>query len=64
MRSLDNIIRGAPRNSEENIKTLCANVDAGIEAWRSLLPKHKRKLVHEDGTPDEALFKAHMLIAV
>lgn len=64
MRVLDHIIRGTPRDSEENIKALCANVDAGIEAWRSLLPKHKCKLVNEDGTRDELLFKAHMLTTV
>lgn len=63
-RSLDHIIIGIPRTSEENIKAMCANADASIAAWLSLLSKSKRKLFRDDGTVDELLFKANALIQV
>ena len=64
VRSLDLIIIGIPRTSEENIKTMCNNVDASIAAWVSLLSKPKRKLFREDGTLDALLYKANTLIQV
>jgi hypothetical protein len=63
-RSLDAIISGIPRNSEENVERLCSGVDATIAAWLSLLSKSKRKLFKDDGTIDELLFKANMAIQV
>jgi hypothetical protein len=62
MRTLDLIFIGIPRNSEENVKIMCTNADASIAAWLSLLSKSKRKLFRDDGTLDELLFKANMLI--
>jgi hypothetical protein len=62
IRTLDQIIIGIPRISEDNMKVLTTNADAGIAAWLSLLSKPKRKLFREDGTLDELMFKANMLI--
>ena len=43
---------------------MCANADASIAAWLSLLSKSKHKLVRDDGTLDELLFKANILVQV
>jgi hypothetical protein len=43
---------------------MCANADASMAAWLSLLPKAKRRLFSEDGTFDELLFKATSLLQV
>ncbi|KAL5339643.1 hypothetical protein BJX70DRAFT_363530 [Aspergillus crustosus] len=41
---------------------ICANTDATVTAWRSLLHPSKRDIVREDGSVDELLFKASMII--
>lgn len=64
IRSLDHIIIGISRDSEENVKAIGANADASIAAWLSLLSKSKRKLFRDDGTLDELLFEANILIQV
>ncbi|RDW72718.1 fungal specific transcription factor domain-containing protein [Aspergillus mulundensis] len=46
-----------------NAPTICSNADATVTAWRSLLPPSKKDLVREDGTVDELLFKANMIIS-
>ncbi|OJJ05028.1 hypothetical protein ASPVEDRAFT_55065 [Aspergillus versicolor CBS 583.65] len=45
-----------------NCPTICANADAAVTAWRSLLHPSKKEIVREDGTVDELLFKASMAI--
>lgn len=64
VRSLDHIIIGIPRDCEENVKVMCTNADASIAAWLSLLSKSKHKLFRDDGTLDELLFKANILVQV
>ncbi|KAF2424404.1 hypothetical protein EJ08DRAFT_555121, partial [Tothia fuscella] len=63
-RSFDLILIGIPRNSEEIVKQMCTRLDASAAAWLSLLSKSKRKLFRVDGTVDELLFKANMLIQI
>ncbi|KAL4879892.1 hypothetical protein BJY04DRAFT_219697 [Aspergillus karnatakaensis] len=41
---------------------ISANTDATVTAWRSLLHPSKKNIVREDGTVDELLFKANMII--
>ncbi|KAL4779841.1 hypothetical protein BJX76DRAFT_351459 [Aspergillus varians] len=45
-----------------NAPAICANTDATVTAWRSLLHPSKRDIVREDGTVDELLFKANIII--
>ncbi|KAL4995356.1 hypothetical protein BDV10DRAFT_134486 [Aspergillus recurvatus] len=45
-----------------NAPAICANADATVTAWRSLLHPSKKDLVRGDGTVDELLFKANMVI--
>ncbi len=45
-----------------NAPTICANADAAVTAWRSLLHPSKKEIVREDGTVDELLFKASIII--
>jgi hypothetical protein len=64
MRSLDQIIKILVPPTQDDRKKLCDNVDACVEAWRSLLPKSKQKLVGEDGDVDLLLWRGHCLISV
>ncbi|KAL4974659.1 hypothetical protein BDW66DRAFT_152693 [Aspergillus desertorum] len=45
-----------------NAPGICANADATATAWRSLLHPSKTDLIRGDGTVDELLFKANMII--
>ncbi|KAL2819561.1 hypothetical protein BDW59DRAFT_151348 [Aspergillus cavernicola] len=45
-----------------NAPAICANADATVTAWRSLLPPSKKDLLQRDGSVDELMFKSHMLI--
>ena len=56
------ILIGIPRTSEENVKAMCLNADASVNAWQSSISKSKARLVDDDGTLDEALFTAHMYV--
>ena len=61
-RSLDLVLTGASRTDEESAIRLCKDVDAAITGWCSFLPQAKQELVRSDGTVDELLFRANMLI--
>ncbi|KAF2440416.1 hypothetical protein P171DRAFT_457312 [Karstenula rhodostoma CBS 690.94] len=45
-----------------NAKVTCANADTMMMGWCSLLPASKRRLSQDDGSVDELLFKANILI--
>ena len=49
-------------NDTENAKDTCANADTMMTAWCSLLPAFKRRLLRDDGSVDELLFKANILM--
>ena len=46
----------------EGARKICANADTMMTAWCSLLPASKKRLLREDGTVDEILFKANILM--
>ncbi|KAF2877233.1 hypothetical protein BDV95DRAFT_480991 [Massariosphaeria phaeospora] len=46
----------------ENAKVVCANADTMMTAWCSLLPRSKKRLLRDDGSVDELLFKANILM--
>ncbi|KAJ4293178.1 hypothetical protein N0V90_008460 [Kalmusia sp. IMI 367209] len=46
----------------ENAKVTSANADTMITAWCSLLPASKRRPLRDDGSVDELLFKANILM--
>jgi hypothetical protein len=48
----------------ENAKNICTNADTAMTAWCSLLPVSKRRLLRDDGSVDELLFKANILMHV
>lgn len=41
-----------------------ATIDAKIAAWHSLLPVTKRDPMRRDGSVDEVMFLAHLMIAM
>ncbi|KAL3466911.1 hypothetical protein BJX64DRAFT_249251 [Aspergillus heterothallicus] len=61
-RSLDLALRARKGMTIATAPAVCANTDASVMAWRSLLPPSKRDLVREDGSFDELLFKSNMVI--
>ncbi|KAL2871659.1 uncharacterized protein BJX67DRAFT_342759 [Aspergillus lucknowensis] len=61
-RSLDLALRARQNMTIANAPAVCANTDASVTAWRSLLPPSKKALVREDGSFDELLFKANIII--
>ncbi|KAL2811989.1 hypothetical protein BJX63DRAFT_432995 [Aspergillus granulosus] len=61
-RSLDLALRARKNMTIATAPAVCANTDACVTAWRSLLPQSKRDLVRADGSFDELLFKANMII--
>ena len=63
-RSLDLVYYCVPRESDEDIKAMCMNADTSIAAWLACLAKAKRRLVDEDGSLDEALYRGYMLVAM
>jgi hypothetical protein len=46
----------------ENAKAIAANADTAMTAWCALLPASKRRLLRDDGSVDELLFKANILM--
>ncbi|KAL3488381.1 hypothetical protein BJX62DRAFT_212023 [Aspergillus germanicus] len=61
-RSLDLALAARKNMTIATAPAVCANTDATVTAWRSLLPPSKRDLVRKDGTFDELLFKANIII--
>lgn len=51
-------------NDPAQAQQTCANADTMMTAWCSLLPKPKRRLLRDDGSVDELLFKASILMQV
>jgi hypothetical protein len=62
VRTLDLIFIGIPPSTDENVKIMIGHADASIAAWLSLLSTSKRRLIRDDGTIDELMFKANVLI--
>ncbi|KAF2818720.1 putative C6 transcription factor, partial [Ophiobolus disseminans] len=46
----------------ENAKITAQNADTAMTAWCSLLPASKRRILRDDGSVDELLFKANILM--
>ena len=46
----------------ENAKATAENADTAMTAWCSLLPASKRRILRDDGSVDELLFKANILM--
>jgi len=46
----------------ENAKATAENADTAMTAWCSLLPASKRRILRNDGSVDELLFKANILM--
>jgi hypothetical protein len=61
-RSLDLALAARQNMTSATAPAVCANTDASVTAWRSLLPHSKRDLVRGDGSVDELLFKANIII--
>ncbi|KAL4944127.1 hypothetical protein BDV06DRAFT_116930 [Aspergillus oleicola] len=61
-RGLDTALVSRQGMTIANAPWISGNTDATVTAWRSLLHPSKKNLVSEDGTVDELLFKANMII--
>ncbi|KAL3466912.1 hypothetical protein BJX64DRAFT_284064 [Aspergillus heterothallicus] len=61
-RSLGLVLSERWQTGTEAANRVCANADTTILAWLLLLPSQKQSLVRENGTVDQLLFRAHMLI--
>ncbi|KAF3479920.1 putative C6 transcription factor [Arthroderma uncinatum] len=61
-RGLDLALSGRRPNNPDPPSVVCSRVDTCMRAWCSLIPPRKRCLAREDGTIDEQLFKANMLV--
>ncbi|KAE8154318.1 hypothetical protein BDV25DRAFT_116266 [Aspergillus avenaceus] len=61
-RSLDLVLACRKGSNATNAHVICANLDACVLAWRSLLPPSKKEIMRADGSFDEILFKANMII--
>ncbi|KAF1951750.1 hypothetical protein CC80DRAFT_423925 [Byssothecium circinans] len=46
----------------ENTKDICANADTMMTAWCALLPVSKKRILRDDGSVDELVFKAMILM--
>jgi hypothetical protein len=46
----------------ESAKATAEKADTAMTAWCSLLPASKRRILREDGSVDELLFKANILM--
>ncbi|KAM5490602.1 hypothetical protein MaudMau93_002406 [Microsporum audouinii] len=61
-RGLDLALSGRRPDNPDPASVVCSRVDTCMRAWCSLIPPKKRCLAREDGTIDEQLFKANMLV--
>jgi hypothetical protein len=61
-RSLDLALVSRQGLGLANSHAMCANLDASVTAWRSLLSPSKKEIARVDGSFDEILFKANMVI--
>jgi hypothetical protein len=46
----------------DNAKVVAADADTAMAAWCALLPASKERLLRDDGSVDELLFKASIFI--
>ncbi|KAL4868432.1 hypothetical protein BDV12DRAFT_169707 [Aspergillus spectabilis] len=61
-RGLDLALAARQGMTIANAPAICANTDATVTAWRSLLHPSKKDIVRGDGSVDELLFEASMVI--
>ncbi|KAL4912978.1 hypothetical protein BDW62DRAFT_215902 [Aspergillus aurantiobrunneus] len=61
-RGLDLALAARQGMTIANAPAICANADATVTAWRSLLHSSKKDLIRQDGAVDELLFKANIII--
>ncbi|KAF2264379.1 hypothetical protein CC78DRAFT_533238 [Lojkania enalia] len=61
-RGINHVLANRRLADIENAKSICANADTMMTAWCSLLPQSKRTLLRTDGSVDELLFKANILM--
>ncbi|EAS35802.2 C6 transcription factor [Coccidioides immitis RS] len=61
-RTLNMVLSGRKTGNLSVTRTICAEVDIAISAWCALLPASKKNVKRSDGTVDEQLFNANILI--
>jgi hypothetical protein len=52
------------RATREDSEAIIQSADSAFDAWLLLLPKDKKPVLKQDGTIDELMFQAHLLIHV
>ncbi|KAH7406266.1 C6 transcription factor [Phaeosphaeria sp. MPI-PUGE-AT-0046c] len=60
--SVNRVLSTPQAGDDENAKVTAEGIDTAMTAWCSLLPPSKRRLLRDDGTVDELLFKANILM--
>lgn len=50
--------------TKEDSEAIIQSADSAFDAWLLLLPKDKKPVLKADGTIDELMFQAHLLIHV
>jgi hypothetical protein len=63
-RGINRVLQEGRSDDVEKTTAICARTDTMMTAWCNLLPKSKRSLLREDGSVDELMFKANMLMHV
>jgi hypothetical protein len=58
--SVNRVWSTAQTGDVEEAKVTAEAADTAMTAWCSLLPPSKRRLLRDDGTVDELLFKANI----
>lgn len=61
-RSLGAVFAQGRQADPKSAASVAANFDASALGWSSLLPQSQQKLLSPDGTLDELLFRAMMLL--
>ncbi len=61
-RTLDTVFFRGRQSDSDAASALAADLDASIMGWHSLLAQSKHELLRVDGTIDEHLFRANMLL--
>ncbi|KAF5552685.1 C6 transcription factor [Fusarium mexicanum] len=65
VRSAAQVIYMSPkRATREHSEAIIQSADSAFDAWLLLLPKDKKPVLKADGTMDELMFQAHLLIHV
>ncbi|KAG5805501.1 hypothetical protein H9Q71_009905 [Fusarium xylarioides] len=58
------ICRSPKHATREDSEAIIQSADSAFDAWLLLLPKNKKPVLKADGTIDEMMFQAHLLIHV